>query len=120
LILSVSAFVFVPEFGSIESVVLAAPFVLTGSLNRSGITCISFPFDCSGDPSARTLYDLHGEGSFHLALHRQRVSDTDFWVWDSARFDLATPEPATLLLFGTSAVGLGLARRLRRGRQHAA
>jgi hypothetical protein len=31
-----------------------------------------------------------------------------------------TPEPTTLLLWGTGAAGLGLARRFRRGRQHAA
>ena len=42
-------------------------------------------------------------------------------LWDTMSFDLsATPEPATLLLWGTSAAGLGLARRFRRRQQHAA
>jgi len=43
------------------------------------------------------------------------------WQFESGFAEIdPTPEPTTLLLFATSAAGLGLARWLRRGRQHAA
>jgi hypothetical protein len=127
LILFAFGTVLIPDFGSIESVVLAAPFVLTGTLYRTSRDC--FPFNpsnpaCSGSPSGfdtLTPYELYGQGTFHGELNRVHLEETDFWLWDSARFDLQpTPEPATLFLFGTSTAGLGLARWFRRGRQHAA
>ena len=101
--LFVTGSVLLPEFGNIESVVLAAPFGLTGQLLRSGLeSCFPDPFVCSGDPFSGTLYSLHGQGILHLAMHRQTTEFGDFWVWDSGQFDLQPiPEPATLLLWGT-------------------
>ena len=114
--LSVSASVLIPEFGSIESVILAAPFVLTGTLFRSGGDCGPHaPPGCSGDPFSMTAYPLQGLGIFHLEMHRASGGSGDFWRWDSAEFALQpTPEPTALLLWGTSAAGLGLVRWRRR------
>jgi hypothetical protein len=119
--LFLSASVLIPEFGSISSVVLTAPFVLTGELYRTGFYCPT-PFVCSGDTALSTTYLLHGRGIFYGAMHRENRSPFgDFWQTDSARFDLQlTPEPATLLLWGTSAAGLTLARWYRRTHAHAA
>jgi hypothetical protein len=121
LALSLSASVLIPEFGSISSVVLTAPFVLTGTLGRNGLDCVG-PFTCTGDRALSTSYQLHGEGVFYGAMHRENRSFFgDYWQTDSARYDFqATPEPATLLLFGTSAAGLTLARLYSRKRAHAA
>jgi hypothetical protein len=65
LVLSLSATVLIPEFGSISSVVLTAPFVLTGKLGRTGLDCFDpffNPFVCSGDTALSTDYLLHGQG----------------------------------------------------------
>jgi hypothetical protein len=118
LALLISAPVLIPEFGSISSVVLTAPFVLTGTLGRTGLECFHpffNPFACSGDTALSTTYQLHGQGVFYGAMHRENRSDFgDYWQTDSARYEFQAPEPATLLLFGTSAAGLGLARLTRR------
>jgi hypothetical protein len=119
LIFSISAFVSIPQFGSISSAVLEAPFALTGQLFRSGVDCFPNPSACSAPPFSvpSTPYQLQGEGVFRGAIHRVNVSGFDFWKTDSFEFDLQpTPEPATLFLWGTSAAGLGLVRWVRRRR----
>jgi hypothetical protein len=121
--LSLSASVLIPEFGSISSVVLTAPFLFTGILGRAGLDCPPDPrLPCSGDTALSTTYQLSGQGVFFGAMHRENRSDFgDYWQTDSAVYEFqATPEPATLLLWGTGAAGLGLVRRFRSGRQHAA
>jgi hypothetical protein len=116
----------IPQFGNIESVVLATPFGLTGQLFRSDVECSFSPPACSGDPFSTpgTAYSLHGQGVLHLSLHRHTIGSGEFWEWDTAQFDFQPiPEPVTLLLWGTGAAGLGLARwyrRRTREREHAA
>jgi hypothetical protein len=65
-----------------------------------------------------------GSGTVSLVLE-QRCGpgpSEQCWTFQSALYDVTTPEPATLLLFGTTAAGLGLARwrRCSRERKHAA
>jgi hypothetical protein len=117
LIFSISAFVSIPQFGSISSAVLEAPFGLTGQLFRSGVDCFPNPSVCSAPPFSvpGTPYDLQGQGVFRGAIHRVNVSGFDFWETDSFEFDLQpTPEPATLFLWGTSAASLAAFARRRR------
>ena len=113
LVLTLTGTVLIPDFGNIASVVLTAPFQLDGLLTRFNEP----PFP-NMVPDI-TEYELRGQGEFLLALHRTKPTGADAWQWDSMTFDLQPiPEPATLLLWGTGAAGLGVARWLKRRRAH--
>jgi hypothetical protein len=120
-VLNISGFYPVPPIGGATGAVLTGPFSLSGEFIRGcgfgfGFkTCVGVPFD---DVS---FFLLEGQGVYTLEL--QLVHDQfrgDGWQWTSVRFDLQpTPEPATLLLFGTSATaGLGVVRWRRRVREY--
>jgi hypothetical protein len=83
--------------------------LLTGADQRTGATP-NFPFFFPPPPEVLLL-------TFPLApgVHSYRL---DVEAEGFAYAGTATPEPMTLLLFGTTAVGLGLARWRRRGRNH--
>jgi hypothetical protein len=61
-----------------------------------------------------------GRGEFDLLWQPNENHPPGWLPLRAEGFIAATPEPATLLLWGTSAAGLGLARWRRRGRAHAA
>jgi hypothetical protein len=92
-----------PEFSETRTAVLTGTFVLTGQLVR-----------CAGSfcQSEFQPYDLHGHGVFTIPLEWDDAFGGE-WRSTGSEFDVV-PEPATLLLFGTSAAGLGLARLTRR------
>lgn len=108
LFMTLAGTVLIPDFGNIASVVLTAPFTLDGFLSRTSEPPFPNMFP------DMTVYGLHGQGEFLLALHR---APSGSWQWDSMVFELQPiPEPATLLLWGTGAAGLGVARWIRRRR----
>ena len=96
------------------SATVTAPFTLTGSFLH---------LDSSTGQVVRD--DLVGSGIAQLTLFRRTGPDGDaFWRVErqgSQSYELQpTPEPATLLLVGTGAAGVGLARwwKRRRSRGH--
>lgn len=103
--------VLIPAFGDISSVVLKAPFTLTGTLSRNDCFPASALF-CATNP----FYGLHGQGTLTLALDRVTIPpDIEAWRWREATFDLQPiPEPATLVLWGASAAVFWVARQIRR------
>jgi hypothetical protein len=118
LVLTLTGAVLIPDFGNIASVVLSAPFTLDGILFRASEPPPFPPFFPFREV---TEYALHGQGEFLLALHRTKPTGVDAWQWDSMVFELEpVPEPATLLLWGTGAAGVGLVRWVKRRRQQVA
>jgi hypothetical protein len=92
----------VPPIAGVTGVVFTGPFSLSGFYTRG-----------FGPPFA-----LEGHGVYTLTLevvHTQILGD--LWQWRNVEFDLQPiPEPATLLLWGTGAAGLGVARWVKRRR----
>jgi hypothetical protein len=114
LIFNVNALGTIPELGTLTQTVVTGTFELTGTLLHT--VCRPFAMGaCQAPLFPPTLYELQGHGVFTLPLHRASFGPLEFWKADGAIFEVV-PEPATLLLFGTSAAGLGLARLTRRRR----
>jgi hypothetical protein len=66
-------------------------------------------------PDDYVVYGLRGAGHVDLTLVQR--ADGEAWVFQQAEWVIEpTPEPATLLLWGTAAAGLGVARWVRRRR----
>jgi hypothetical protein len=80
-----------------------------------------FGIDSHPDTTDPRLFDLVMTGA--LGGGRKDLTGLDILLmgqlsgFDDLNLDLATPEPATLLLFGTTAAGLGLARWRRQRRK---
>src|SRR5690349_13278180 len=112
LLLIVSASATIPEFGDRAIAVLSGPFDLSGNFHRaSDLSCSPNGFPCPGEN-----FSLDGHGTFDVVL--KRFPTTGAWAWDSAEFDLQPiPEPGTLLLWGTTAAGLGFFARRHRPRR---
>ena len=118
LLLAVTGFFPVPPIGGATGAVLTGPFSLTGEFFR-GCGFLIKPCDLTpdGTPQTGPSFLLEGHGLYTLSLelvHNPVFGDT--WQPTSVEFDLQpTPEPATLILWGTgAAAGLGLVRRQRR------
>jgi PEP-CTERM motif len=72
------------------------------------------------DPTRNFMFDLF-ERSGPASITLQTASVPGGWLFESGFAEIdPTPEPTTLLLFGTTGAGLGLVRWFRRGRHHAA
>jgi hypothetical protein len=74
-----------------------------------------FHVDSTSPPISGTE-TLEASGRATVSLRKGTHPDVgETWFFDSVRYDLEpTPEPATLLLFGTSIAGIGFAARQRR------
>ncbi|HSL49843.1 MAG TPA: hypothetical protein VK878_12290 [Candidatus Deferrimicrobiaceae bacterium] len=117
LTLALDAAFLAPQFGLSPTAVLSGPFSITGDLLRV--------FSLGPGGQEVTPYGLYGEGTVDVTLIKRRIAFPDpnvlrdAWLFESAEYQLQPiPEPGTLLLWGTGAAGLGLARWLsgRRGR----
>ena len=112
LVLALDAAFLAPPFGPGSTAVLTGPFSMTGDLVRIA--------DNPSFPGEFTPFGLQGEGIVAVSLIKRRFAPDpngprDFWLVESAEFELQpVPEPAAVGLWLTSAVGLELARRLRR------
>jgi hypothetical protein len=96
-----------PPFGQSSTAILVAPVTFLGTF---------FFFDSHSVPiSSETL---RGSGTATLTLDEINGPVGPLWAFDNVRYDLATPEPTTLLLLGTATMGLGwVARRRRHARR---
>lgn len=99
---------FAPPLNVAPSVALITPVDITGTFMHQGI------IETLEAIATATLVLTHSDGGPEFG---------DLWITSSTTYDLtATPEPTTLLLFGTTMAGLGFTarwRQRRRGKQHA-
>ena len=117
--LNMNAIATMPELGTLNETVVTGTFELTGALLHT--VCRPFAMGaCQAQLFPPTSYELQGHGVFTLPLHRASFGPLEFWKADGAIFEILepTPEPATLILWGTGAAGLGLLRWSRRRREH--
>jgi len=92
-----------------------APTLFAPPVNVAPIVALTTPVSVSGTfVHHGVVEELGATASATLVL--QRSGFGELWDARSATYDLtATPEPATLLLFGTTMAGLALTRWRRRG-----
>lgn len=87
-----------------------------------GTSTIAFPIPPSGANAEQTTSFTALPGDIHLGetLQIALISGGNQSDWDNVRLDAsptaAVPEPTTMLLWGTTAVGLAIVRRRRRSR----
>jgi hypothetical protein len=89
-----------PPFGSSTTAVLTVP--------------VSFGGEFDVLPFQPFTNDLVAAAQATLTLQETDSFGAPAWLYEGIRYDLVTPEPATLLLVGTSLTALGLARWRRR------
>jgi hypothetical protein len=99
--------VIVPSFDIGPVFTVEGPVVFTGT----------FSFFDEGGHVVDVELTGRGRVTYDLVQTDFFTTDEPRWLFGGVTYDIApTPEPATLLLFGTSAAGLGVARLLKRRR----
>jgi hypothetical protein len=102
----------VPAFETGLESRLTGSFLLDWFLFPVSVGGSGFP----SSPADAASFLLHGQGVFDVALSQDALRfgpspTVEAWTWTRAEFDLQPVlEPSTLLLFGTTMAGLGLAR----------